>query len=247
MYRRNTYGDTLAHKANHNTAHKWTVFAWRDAEAASTGGVVYQGDKSKGQIHYSRFCASTVPDIIKLDSDDGGSLPELGEIKNYSWCKTAGMRTGAPEGVVCMNGHSYPCGNTEERLKYKVKGARRRGLAVMGSFNHRTGAGYVAAKRGDYRDAIEKRKGRVHLLVHETLGGMSPATARRLRRLARLAKERGTDRTDYTRSYTARCFVPYYAQRISHAIVMNGAAGILSQIKKKSAGSGLGGRACGAL
>ena len=43
------------------------------------------------------------------------------------------------------------------------------------------------------------------------------------------------------------CFVPYYAQRISHAIVMNGAAGILSQIKKKSAGSGLGGRACGAL
>lgn len=89
----------------------------------------------------------------------------------------------------------------------------------------------------------------VHLLVHETLGGMSPATARRLRRLARLAKERGTDRTDYTRSYTARCFVPYYAQRISHAIVMNGAAGILGQIKKKSAGSGLGGagRACGAL
>ena len=49
------------------------------------------------------------------------------------------------------------------------------------------------------------------------------------------------------RSYTARCFVPYYAQRISHAIVMNGAAGILGQIKKKSAGSGLGGRACGAL
>ena len=47
--------------------------------------------------------------------------------------------------------------------------------------------------------------------------------------------------------WTARCFVPYYAQRISHAIVMNGAAGILGQIKKKSAGSGLGGRACGAL
>lgn len=38
------------------------------------------------------------------------------------------------------------------------------GLAVMGSFNHKTGAGYVAAKRGDYRDAIEKRKGRVHVV-----------------------------------------------------------------------------------
>ena len=239
-------GDTLAHKANHNTAHKWTVFAWRDAEAASTGGVVYQGDKSKGQIHYSRFCASTVPDIIKLDSDDGGSLPELGEIKNYSWCKTAGMRTGAPEGVVRMNGHSYLCGNTEERLKYKVKGTRRRGLAAMGAFNHRTGAGFIKAKRGDYWDAIEKRKGRVHLLVHESLGGMSPMTARRLRRLARLAKERGTDGTDYTRSYTARGFVPYYAQLISSTIVMNGAAGIIGQIKKE-ARRGLGDRACGAL
>ena len=69
---------------------------------------------------------------------------------------------------------------------------------------------------------------------------------RRRCRLARLAKERGTDRTDYTQSYTARCFVPYYAQRISHAIVMNGAAGILGQIKR-SAGPGLGGRARGAL
>ena len=99
-------------------------------------------------------------------------------------------------------------------------------MAVMGSFNHKTGAGYVAAKRGDYWDAIEKRKGRVHLLVHETLGGMSPAAARRLRRLARLAKERGTDRTDYTRSYTARCFVPYYAQRISHKRIATSSPGM---------------------
>ena len=71
-------------------------------------------------------------------------------------------------------------------------------------------------------------------------------TARCLRRLARLAKERGTDGTDYTRSYTARGFVPYYAQLISSTIVMNGAAGIIGQIKKE-ARRGLGDRACGAL
>ena len=61
---------------------------------------------------------------------------------------------------------------------------------------------------------------------------MSGYTARYLRRLAREAAENGTDRTDYTRSYTARAFVPYYAQRISFSIVMNGAKGILKGLAK---------------
>ena len=34
------------------------------------------------------------------------------------------------------------------------------------------------------------------------------------------------------RSYTARSFVPYYAQRMSNAIVINGAQGILNGINK---------------
>ena len=36
----------------------------------------------------------------------------------------------------------------------------------------------------------------------------------------------GPDVTAYMLSYTARSFVPYYAQRISHSIVMHGAAGV---------------------
>ena len=40
--------------------------------------------------------------------------------------------------------------------------------------------------------------------------------------------------TDYTRSFTARSFVPYYAQRISTACVMYGAEGILKGIRKAS-------------
>ena len=42
----------------------------------------------------------------------------------------------------------------------------------------------------------------------------------------------GHDATDYNRSYTARSFVPYYAQRMSNAIVINGAQGILNGINK---------------
>ena len=45
----------------------------------------------------------------------------------------------------------------------------------MGPFDHREGSGYVPYHRGDYYDAIENGKARVHLLVHEaTFGGMSP-------------------------------------------------------------------------
>ena len=57
------------------------------------------------------------------------------------------------------------------------------------------------------------------------MGSMSPYAARRLRRLARDASDNGTDGTDYTRSYTARSFVPHFAQRISTACVMEGAKG----------------------
>ena len=58
---------------------------------------------------------------------------------------------------------------------------------------------------------------------------MSQYGARRLRRLGRDAFESGQDATDYNLSYTARSFVPYYAQRMSNAIVINGAQGILSE------------------
>ena len=72
----------------------------------------------------------------------------------------------------------------------------------------------------------------MQLLVHETLGGMCPFSARRLRRLARDAATSGCDATDYTISSTARSFVPFYAQRISSAIVMNGAQSILDGIAR---------------
>jgi hypothetical protein len=86
--------------------------------------------------------------------------------------------------------------------------------------------------KAHYRDARRNKKAKVNLLVHETSGGMSPFGARRLRRLGREAAALGHDATDYNRSYTARSFVPYYAQRMSNAIVINGAQGILNGINK---------------
>ena len=80
-----------------------------------------------------------------------------------------------------------------------------------------------------------RAKASVNLLVHESAtGAMSPFAARHLRRLGRAAAEEGCDGTDYTRSYTARSFVPYFGQRISTACVMHGAEGILKGVRKKS-------------
>ena len=97
------------------------------------------------------------------------------------------------------------------------------------------GTGHVAAHRGDYHDAIDNRKARVHLIVFEAgLGGMSPYAARRLRRLGRAAKASGADPTDYTASPTARSFVPFYAQRLSADCVLNGARAIQKSLKRKA-------------
>ena len=88
----------------------------------------------------------------------------------------------------------------------------------------------MPAHDGDYRDAINNKKATTKMLSHETLGGMSPFAARHLRRLGRDAAVAGIDATDYQLSTTARSFVPFYAQKISSAIVMNGMQGILDQL-----------------
>ena len=91
-------------------------------------------------------------------------------------------------------------------------------MPAQGKFDHAAGTGHVPYHAGDYVDALKNRKATVQLLVHETLGGMCPFSARRLRRLARDAATNGCDTTDYTLSSTARSFVPFYAQRISSAV-----------------------------
>ena len=98
----------------------------------------------------------------------------------------------------------------------------------------------IRARRGhdvdvDYYDCIENRKARLHLVTFEAgLGGLLPYGARRLRRKGREAKESRADPTDYTTSPTARSFVPFYAQRLSTACVLNGARAIQKSLKRRA-------------
>jgi len=200
--------------------------------AAAPSAVVRFGDKGAGLAASAEFCASYIGDIL-IQNDDG---KEIIELKNYSAFVTA--RTECPAACT-LNGGVYLGGNTEERLKMRCLGTRRRGVPALGNFDHKKGTGYVPAKRGDYWDAIENRKARVHVVVFEAgLGGLLPYGAARVRRLGRRAKASGTDPTDYTTSPTARSFVPYYTQRLSTECVMHGAAAIQKSIKSKAAKRG---------
>ena len=79
--------------------------------------------------------------------------------------------TTAKPGVTSLNGGTYTFGNTEERLKHRVLGAKQRGVPAMGAFDHTKGTGFVPAHDGDYWDALKTRKADVNLLVHETPSG----------------------------------------------------------------------------
>ena len=80
------------------------------------------------------------------------------------------------------------------------------------------------------------RKAGVHLILFEaTFGGMSPYAARRLRRLAREATASSADPTDYSKSPSARSFMPYYTQRLSGSCVLDGAKAIQKSIKRRVA------------
>ena len=177
------------------------------------------------------YNSTHVPDLIHLRE----GKPVIDELKNFTcWTKASTFHT-----VVAMNGGAYICGNTEEKAKHIVVGTPTRGLPAMGAYNHKDGSGYVRGNRGnsdvnkcDYRDAINNRKAWVNVLVHEPLGGLAPFTARRLRRFGRESIENGNDATDYTRSYTARSFVPYYAQQLSNTNVMMTAKASHDQLNK---------------
>ena len=220
-------GDTLTHKGNGQTPHKWVCVAWRQAEANATYSQVLLGDKGNGLKYYDDYNNTYIPDLMVLDDD-----PRLDEVKNYSSIVHPSTNKAPHNKVTTLNGHEYLMGNTEERLKHEVLGTRQRNSPALGPFDHRTGLGFVPKHDGDYRDAINNRKASVLLLVHEIFGGMSLFASRHLRRLGRRAAEEGTDSTDYSQSYTAASFVSYYAQRISNNIVMYGADGFLKQLGK---------------
>ena len=86
-------------------------------------------------------------------------------------------------------------------------------------FDRSTGKGYVAARDGDYRDALTKKHPTLLLLV-ETTGAMSPSLTRLIAGLARESREKSA--IDHTAYGLERCspkeFAAHHTAAISAAI-----------------------------
>ena len=93
-------------------------------------------------------------------------------------------------------------------------GRRERG--VKGTFNRRTGEGYVSPKPGDYARAQASGVRCVPLLV-ETFGGMSPQLVDALRAAAEWRKNKLTSSEYDETTWSARTWMAFVTQRLSVA------------------------------
>ena len=68
-------------------------------------------------------------------------------------------------------GAEYSFGNTEEHLRLKILGCAEFGRAGDPPFSHKTAKGYVRAReRGQYADALKKKKKKVVPMIFEPSG-----------------------------------------------------------------------------
>ena len=111
-------------------------------------------------------------------------------------------------------------GNTLEKLSQKVFGTRQRGSPDDPPMSHATGLGYVAHRPGDYSDAIDNKKLKVHMLLMESLGGIAPGGVAYLGKLAGLADPEtpgSRDSTAYT-CWSAPTFMSHHGMCLSAAV-----------------------------
>ena len=167
--------------------------------------------------------ATHVPDAARLTTP-----PTFYELKGFT-CYNQSValghgsagRGGAPSTAV---GHLVAFGGTLEDQTAVTLGLKQIGspdapFRTHRPFNRHTGAGYVAARDGDYRDAITK-KHPTHLLLVETTGALSPSLARIIERLAAQSREKGAiDHTAYgLERRSPKEFATHHVAAISAAI-----------------------------
>ena len=124
---------------------------------------------------------------------------------------------GSEPGEAAHRGGFVACGNTHPKARKIVNGLRERGVPADGTFNSRTGAGYVAKVDGDYKLAGERGIIAIPLLL-ETFGGFGPELMELLREAAEFRKNKLTAREYDETTWSARSWLSFVTQRISVAL-----------------------------
>ena len=211
-------GDATINSSDFHNRHDKPLRCWYNALAAVTLDQVQQGDKAENRHNgkYKQWNEGHVPDILHLRLE----VDELLEVKcvspltkHHAVGRGSARHGGAPASV----GHKIAFGNTLEHLHRKILGTDARGSPADGPFDHRTGKGYVAERRGDYYDALKVKKLKVVPLVMETTGGIGHPGRGFLGRLANMGdpkKGGARDNTQYT-CWTAPSFAAHHGMCIS--------------------------------
>ena len=221
-------GDSYVNAAHHGKRHNDVLAAIAAALRATTpAGTILQGDKGDGTTasraeaaqRYKFLNDGHIPDLYRL-----GPPHTIWELK----CLTPFFPSGAlgrgsarcGGAASTTDGHSYAFGCTLENQISRVLGLKARGDPNGRQLDRTTGEGYVAARDGDYADAMRKGNA-VHLLLVEATGAISPALHLLLCALAAASKtpEAG-DSTCYGKSRAATTsFYVHHTAAISAAAV----------------------------
>lgn len=226
--------DGLANSGEYNRRHNAACRGLHSAISAVAVGPVLLGDKERPEAT-AHLNSDHVLDVAEVGGDIETGGDHLWEIKTPSPTTTtrsegrgSSVNGGAPASV----GHHFAFGNTEEKYRVNILGCRARGRQADGPFNHSTGKGWVAERRGDYHDALIHKRSKVTPFIVETTGGIAPESRAALRRLARRAKAKGArDRSSYgSTRISPRSFLTHHTQQIVKGVVMYDALNIMQQI-----------------
>ena len=224
------FGDSVNNTANRSQTHGVAVRAWYNAKVAVAEGPVVLGDKDAPQAT-NDFNEGYVCDIGEADAGPGGR-GVVTEVKVFTPLKA---KTGKGKGSAKYGGTELSCGedvmfgDTEEDVRLKNLGCKERGNKLGPVFNHATGKGWVAARKGLYHDALFVKHHKVDLLLHETIGGgFSPPAVVLIHKLSKKAAE-GIDRTRYTAARTIS-FMTHHTSRLSIGIVRENAKAISKEM-----------------
>ena len=115
-----------------------------------------------------------------------------------------------------MMGATRGFGNTEEDLVRTNYGLEAHDSDSDTPFDHATGMGRVAAKRGLYHDCIHVKRNTLLLLISEVYGGINGRGQRFLTRLAHTAGS-ASDAVYYDRAGRMVSFYVHHSRKISCA------------------------------
>ena len=202
------YGDTAQNDADegHQTRHYLLLNALFDAMRSVYGGVV-QREPSEYKAY-----SDTRPDLVGVGLGAGGSTL-VGDVKLWSDLNSHSQPTdgGCRGGAVAF-------GSLQPKADLVVHGRRERGVPSDGTFNARTGAGYVAPAAGQYTRAAEEHGCDVKALLFSVFGGWSPVVVGLFQQCADARQNKlRKDEYDVT-TWSARTWLSFKTQKVSVAL-----------------------------